>query len=51
MVVQPSSRRLLLLTAIAAVLGLAGGGAAWVLVHLIDAITNLALFHRIGFVA
>src|SRR4051812_533032 len=46
MVVQPSSRRLLLLTAIAAVLGLAGGVAAWVLVHLISAITSVVLFHQ-----
>ncbi|NLV55887.1 MAG: CBS domain-containing protein [Acidimicrobiales bacterium] len=41
-----STRRLLLLTGLAALLGLAGGGAAWVLLHLIDIITNLALFHR-----
>lgn len=39
-----SSRRLLLLTGLAAVLGLAGGGAAWVLLHLIGAITSAALF-------
>src|SRR4051794_4219742 len=32
----------------AAGLGLAGGGAAWVLLHLIAMITNLALFHRTG---
>jgi H+/Cl- antiporter ClcA/CBS domain-containing protein len=31
---------------IAALLGLAGGGAAWVLVHLIGLITNVVLFHR-----
>ena len=42
------ARRLTLLAAIAAVLGLAGGGAAWVLVHLIDLITNLALFHTLS---
>jgi CIC family chloride channel protein len=39
-------RRLLLLTGLAALLGALGGGAAWVLVHLIGLITNLALFHR-----
>lgn len=42
-----SSRRLLLLSAIGAVLGLIGGGAAWVLVRLIAVLTNLALFHRV----
>jgi H+/Cl- antiporter ClcA/CBS domain-containing protein len=41
-----SAKRLLLLSAIASVLGVAGGGAAWVLVHLIDIITSIALFHR-----
>src|SRR6476646_3722414 len=41
-------RRLLLLTAIAAVLGLLGGIAAWVLLHLIGLITNLALFQQWG---
>lgn len=40
-------KRLLLLTGIAAFLGVAGGGAAWFLLHLIDFITNLALFHRL----
>lgn len=39
-------RRLLLLTALAAVLGGLGGVAAWVLLHLIGLITNLALFQR-----
>ena len=38
-----------LLTVIAALLGLAGGGAAWVLLHLIAFITNLAVFGQIGF--
>ena len=33
---------------LAAVLGLAAGGAAWVLVHLIGLFTNLFLFHRWG---
>lgn len=42
------SNRLPLLTVCAAVLGLAGGGAAWVLLHLIGLITNLALFHQWG---
>jgi H+/Cl- antiporter ClcA/CBS domain-containing protein len=37
---------LLLLTALGAVLGFAGGGAAWVLLHLITLLTNVALFHR-----
>lgn len=48
MISRTSHRRLLLLTAIGGVLGFAGGGAAWVLVHLIDLITNLALFHEIS---
>lgn len=37
-------RRLLLLAALGAVLGFVGGGAAWLLVHLIALITNLTLF-------
>jgi H+/Cl- antiporter ClcA len=41
-------RRLLLLAGLAALLGALGGGAAWVLVHLIGLITNLALFHRVA---
>ncbi|HEY8201120.1 MAG TPA: chloride channel protein, partial [Actinomycetota bacterium] len=41
-------QRLLLLTVLAALLGLAGGAAAVVLLRLIGFITNLALFHRIG---
>jgi H+/Cl- antiporter ClcA/predicted transcriptional regulator len=44
-----ASRRMALLTVIAAVLGIAGGGAAWVLLHLIAFITNLAVFGRVGF--
>ena len=40
------ARRTSFLAVVAAVLGLAGGGAAWVLIHLIGLITNLALFHR-----
>ncbi len=47
-IARTSNRRLLLLAALAAVLGIVGGGAAWVLVHLIDLITNLALFQRVG---
>lgn len=45
-IARTSSRRLLLLSGLAAVLGFAGGGAAWVLVHLITVITNAALFHQ-----
>src|ERR687886_1444781 len=41
-----ATRRLLLLSVVAAVLGFAGGGAAWVLLHLIAGITNAALFGR-----
>ena len=44
-----ASKRMALLTVMAAVLGLAGGGAAWVLLHLIAFITNLAVFGQIGF--
>ena len=42
------ARRTALLAAIAVLLGLIGGGAAWVLIHLIGLITNLALFHQWG---
>src|SRR5215218_7780769 len=45
MIVRTPTKRLVLLTSIAAALGFAGGLAAWVLVHLIDVITNVALFH------
>ncbi len=41
-------RRVLLLSVVATALGLLGGGAAWVLLHLIGLLTNLALFHRFG---
>jgi H+/Cl- antiporter ClcA len=34
---------------LAAVLGVAGGGAAWILLHLITLLTNLALFHQADF--
>jgi H+/Cl- antiporter ClcA len=37
-----------MLSLLAAIIGLAGGGAAWVLLHIIAMITNLALFHRTG---
>src|SRR5438067_12102558 len=43
-----SSHRLLILTLLAAVVGLAAGGAAWVLLRLIGLITNVALFHQFG---
>src|ERR1041385_4195161 len=43
---QTSPRRLLLMTALATALGLAGGAAAYALLHLIGLLTNLALFHR-----
>ncbi|MDQ1511155.1 MAG: hypothetical protein QOG50_2999 [Actinomycetota bacterium] len=39
---------MLLLCGLAAVIGAAGGGAAYVLVHLIALLTNLAFFHRVG---
>ncbi|HEU0132609.1 MAG TPA: chloride channel protein [Mycobacteriales bacterium] len=42
-----SSKRLLLLSLVAAALGVAGGAAAWLLVHLIALVTNVALFHRV----
>ena len=48
MIVRTPTRRLSLLAGLAALLGFAGGGAAWVLVHLIQLLTNLALFHRWG---
>ncbi|HMK11466.1 MAG TPA: chloride channel protein, partial [Acidimicrobiales bacterium] len=41
-------RRLLLLCALAVAIGLAAGGAAWVLIKLIAILTNLLLFHRWG---
>jgi CIC family chloride channel protein len=51
MVTRTPTRRLVLLTALAAFLGFAGGGAAWILLHLIALITNLALLHRLSFEA
>ncbi|MDQ6728148.1 MAG: chloride channel protein [Actinomycetota bacterium] len=44
----PSPRRTALLTALAGAVGLAAGGIAWILLHLIAFITNLAVFGRIG---
>src|SRR5439155_23175701 len=41
-------RRLVLLSVLAAALGVAGGAAAYVLVHLIALLTNLTLLHRFG---
>jgi CIC family chloride channel protein len=41
-------KQLVRLAALAAVIGLLAGGAAWALVHLIALVTNLALFHRVG---
>jgi hypothetical protein len=39
-------RRLLLLCVLAAGLGLAAGGTAWILIRGIAVLTNVALFHR-----
>lgn len=47
MIVRTPTKRLVLLSGIAAVLGVAGGGGAWVLVHLIELLTNVALFHEL----
>src|SRR5690606_24880085 len=44
----PQRRRLALLTALAAVLGVLGGLAAWLLLAMIGVITNLSLFGRVG---
>ena len=41
-------RRLVLLCVLAAALGLASGGTAWVLIKFIAILTNLALFHQWG---
>ena len=46
-----SPRRMAFLSVLAALLGLAGGGAAWILLHLIAGITNAAVFGRLGFQA
>jgi CIC family chloride channel protein len=42
------ARRTCFLASIAAALGVIGGGAAWVLIHLIGLITNVVLFHQWG---
>src|SRR2546423_2211497 len=42
-----SPGRLAYLSLLAAVLGLAGGGASWVLIRLIGLLSNLALLHRV----
>ena len=44
-IARTSVRRLLRLSGLAAVRGVAGGGAAWGLIRLIRLITNLAIFH------
>lgn len=49
MILRTSTSRLALMSVLGAVLGVAGGGAAWVLLHLIAFITNLALFHELSF--
>ncbi|MEO6653261.1 MAG: hypothetical protein ABIP17_11445 [Ilumatobacteraceae bacterium] len=43
------SRRTARLSVAAVAIGLAAGAAAWSLLHLIDLITNLTLFGRVGF--
>jgi CIC family chloride channel protein len=45
---RADARRTTFLAVVAAGLGLAGGGAAWVLLHLIGLITNVVLFHQWG---
>ncbi|MDQ6928873.1 MAG: chloride channel protein, partial [Actinomycetota bacterium] len=46
--VPASPRRMALLTAMAAVVGLLAGGAAWVLLRLIAFITNAAVYGRVS---
>lgn len=46
---REQARRTCLLSVVAVLLGVAGGGAAWVLIHLIGLITNVVLFHQWGF--
>ena len=46
MIQRTPPRRLLLITLLASALGFAGGGAAWVLLKGINALSNAALFHR-----
>jgi len=45
---RTAARRTCFLAALGAGLGLAGGGAAWVLLHVIGLITNAALLHRLA---
>src|SRR5207302_4367782 len=45
---RASARRLLLLSVLAAVIGVMAGLAAYALIHLIALLTNLALFGRVG---
>src|SRR3954451_24393021 len=45
---RQTRRRLLRLSGLAALVGLAAGGAAYVLVHAIAMLTNLAFLHRTG---
>src|SRR5437899_881070 len=45
---RAEAQRTCVLAAVGAVLGVAGGGAAWVLLHLIGLITNSVLFHQLG---
>jgi H+/Cl- antiporter ClcA len=47
MIVRTPTRRLVLLAALGALLGFAGGGAAWALFHLIELLTNIALLHEL----
>lgn len=44
-----SPARLTVMSGLAAAVGLAAGGAAWVLLHLIAFITNVAVFGNVGF--
>lgn len=46
MAIGTGHRRLGVLAALAALVGLITGGAAWILLHLIALLTNLALLHR-----
>ena len=48
MLIRQPTRRLVLLAFLGGVLGLVGGAAAWVLVHLIELLTNVALFHEVS---
>jgi chloride channel protein, CIC family len=46
---QPSQFRILILSLLAAVIGLASGVIAWILYHLIGFFTNFFFYHRISF--